>query len=78
MVAARTRTARPPCEIPAPWAPLDAAAFAAAAGDFAASRVKTAEAKEALSTSSTALVSIIAEEATAANVQISERSDFST
>jgi hypothetical protein len=40
--------------------------------------VKTAEAKEALSTSSTALVSIIAEEATAANVQISERSDFST
>jgi hypothetical protein len=61
----------------APWAPLDAAAFAAAAGDFAASRVKTAQAKEALSNSSTALVSIIAAEATAANVQISERSDFS-
>jgi hypothetical protein len=60
-----------------PWAPRDAAAFAAAAGDFAASRVKTAEAQEALSNSSMALVSILAEEAVRANVQISVRGDFS-
>lgn len=61
----------------APWAPRDAAAFAAAAGDFAASRTRAAEAQEALSTSSSALVAFLAEEAKNAGVNIDLRKDFS-